>query len=227
MKECPKCGTSYTDDTLSFCLSDGTPLPDNIQNAKTEILPSGLLNFETNDSLSTQTKVSSHTTEETIVRSAQANNRHSVSPFWILATFGLLGIVLAGFVVGWLFISNRDKPADKMTVKNENTNLTKNSEASTSSNKTPENQLTPTPTSKPTSTPNKNSYRIVGVKNNDVLYIRPSAGNLKSIVGKIPPGATGIQVIGKGKKVGKSIWVLITYKGKRGWVNRRYLSKAQ
>jgi hypothetical protein len=28
MKTCPNCGTRYTDDTLSFCLSDGTPLGD-------------------------------------------------------------------------------------------------------------------------------------------------------------------------------------------------------
>lgn len=26
MKQCPKCGNSYTDDTLRFCLEDGTPL---------------------------------------------------------------------------------------------------------------------------------------------------------------------------------------------------------
>lgn len=26
MKECPKCGTTYTDDSLRYCLADGTPL---------------------------------------------------------------------------------------------------------------------------------------------------------------------------------------------------------
>lgn len=26
MKECPKCGTTYTDDSLRFCLADGSPL---------------------------------------------------------------------------------------------------------------------------------------------------------------------------------------------------------
>ncbi len=33
MKQCPKCGTNYTDDTLSFCLSDGTPLPESEEQA--------------------------------------------------------------------------------------------------------------------------------------------------------------------------------------------------
>ncbi len=28
MKQCPSCRTTYTDDTLSFCLADGTPLPE-------------------------------------------------------------------------------------------------------------------------------------------------------------------------------------------------------
>ena len=28
MKQCPKCGSTYTDSTLSFCLTDGAPLDD-------------------------------------------------------------------------------------------------------------------------------------------------------------------------------------------------------
>ena len=28
MKQCPTCGTNYADDTLRFCLEDGTPLTD-------------------------------------------------------------------------------------------------------------------------------------------------------------------------------------------------------
>ena len=33
MKQCPKCGTNYTDDSLRFCLSDGAPLPENDEQA--------------------------------------------------------------------------------------------------------------------------------------------------------------------------------------------------
>ena len=49
MKKCPQCQSSYTDDTLSYCLSDGTTLifDENIseqtlqlpQNAVTDIIP--------------------------------------------------------------------------------------------------------------------------------------------------------------------------------------------
>ncbi|PYS86447.1 MAG: hypothetical protein DMF62_15850 [Acidobacteria bacterium] len=53
MKHCPKCGNSYTDDTLRFCLEDGTPLADGDEQAtvvrpgeresyKTEKLPSNM-----------------------------------------------------------------------------------------------------------------------------------------------------------------------------------------
>ena len=81
------------------------------------------------------------------------------------------------------------------------------------------------PTPIKTATPSSNTFTVVGVKSNDVLYVRPKAGNLKKVVGKIPPGASGIRIVGKGKRVGKSIWVPIIYKGKRGWVNRRFLRK--
>ena len=50
MKQCPKCRTNYADDTLRFCLEDGTPLidlgedptvvrPSNRESYDTEILP--------------------------------------------------------------------------------------------------------------------------------------------------------------------------------------------
>jgi hypothetical protein len=53
MKHCPTCGTNYSDDTLRFCLEDGTPLAEGDETAtvvrpgeresyKTEKLPSNL-----------------------------------------------------------------------------------------------------------------------------------------------------------------------------------------
>lgn len=38
MKQCPKCNAAYADDTLAFCLEDGTPLTDSSQtNSPTEV----------------------------------------------------------------------------------------------------------------------------------------------------------------------------------------------
>src|SRR5215211_2144455 len=53
MKQCPTCGTNYADDTLRFCLEDGTPLVDGVEQPtvirpgdqgsyKTEKLPSNI-----------------------------------------------------------------------------------------------------------------------------------------------------------------------------------------
>lgn len=39
MKRCPQCSTVYTDDTLNFCLDDGSTLVETIAEAKTAILP--------------------------------------------------------------------------------------------------------------------------------------------------------------------------------------------
>jgi hypothetical protein len=53
MKQCPRCGTNYADDTLRFCLEDGTPLVEGVEQPtvirpgdqgsyKTEKLPSNI-----------------------------------------------------------------------------------------------------------------------------------------------------------------------------------------
>ena len=40
MKQCPKCRTTYTDDTLKFCLADGTPLGE-VGEEETVVRPGG------------------------------------------------------------------------------------------------------------------------------------------------------------------------------------------
>ena len=248
MKKCPKCGTVYTDKTLSYCLSDGNVLTDETREAETEVLPNFAANLESDETVSVQTQTSQAGTDENISNTPFSEGRSGVSPFWILSTFGLLGIVLAGIIIALLIMSGTDTtefPADRMLA-NRNSNsesdatdakrdveLAENQYDSntTSANTAPKGTPEATPEStvdpKPTAskTPEGNTYRVVGVKKNDVLYIRPSPGNLKVIVGKIPPNGKGIVVTGRGKKVGKSLWVPIVYQGKRGWVNRRYLRK--
>jgi len=230
MKTCPKCKNVYTDNTLSFCLSDGTPLTGNIDKHETEVLPNMVVNLETDDSLPTETRASYARTDENLIESNVTDRKKGVSPFWILATFGLLGIIIIGVGFAWFFIPNsvqKEGATGKANVTNSSTPSLSNEPATPanklSSNKDGKDRQSP----KPTSTPTKKTtaYRVVGVKSNDVLYIRPAPGNLKSVVGKIPPGGNGIKIVGRGKRVGKSVWVPIVYQGKRGWVNRRYISK--
>jgi len=240
MKECPKCGTVYTDETLSFCLSDGSVLLDEPTGAKTEVLPNGLVSPTVETQMSSQTQANNQVTDETIVKSIEAPKGAGVSPFWLLSTFALLGIVLGGAIVAWVLYSNSNREQTAQSGKN--ISISKNSPSTGNENpvaNTPQDQTqsasentpapketkSPTPSPVKSATPKQTTYKVVGVKSGDFLYIRPRAGNLKVVVGKIPPGATGIKVIGGGRKAGKSIWVPIVFSGKKGWVNRRFLKQ--
>ncbi len=238
MKECPKCGTVYTDKTLSFCLSDGSELSGDIRDAETEVLPNFAADLDSEESISAQTVSSNTKTRESVVNKTGDYTRGGVSPFWILSTFGLLGIILAGAIIAYIFMSGNSGQANVATEKDlANESISANSERNIVSqtyqdhNSNTAKATTPNPVSsatpKQTPTPKTKSYRVTGVKSNDVLYIRPSPGNLKVVVGKIPPNGTGIRITGAGKRFGKSAWVPIVFKGKRGWVNRRYLAQAK
>ena len=240
MKECPKCKTVYTDKTLSFCLSDGSILIDEPTGAKTEVLPNGVVSPTVETQASAKTETSNQITDETIVKSIGAPKGAGVSPFWLLSTFALLGILLGGAIVAWVLYANSNREPTAQSGKNISISKTSNSDenkgsvvsatpeqtpAPTENHPAPKKTKSPAPSPTKSATPREKSYKVVGVKGGDVLYIRPSPGNLKVVVGKIPPGAKGIKVIGGGRKVGKSIWVPIVYNGKRGWVNRRFLKR--
>ena len=77
MKRCPTCGTNYSDDTLRFCLEDGTPLGDADETAtvlrpgeresyKTEKLPSNLT-IPQHDALRVDIPTTRQTTPSTTV----------------------------------------------------------------------------------------------------------------------------------------------------------------
>ena len=52
MKKCPKCGSSYTDDNLNFCLTDGARLLPELAGEKTELLS----NFSTSEIVKGETQ---------------------------------------------------------------------------------------------------------------------------------------------------------------------------
>ena len=218
MKECPKCGTVYTDQTLSFCLSDGASLVRSSTTQETVVLPE-FNQADVTEELNTRTTSSrGHTTEST----THSDERRGVSPAWVFATFALIGVMLGGILVGIVFYS-RDSGGDNEHASSSNKPAANSNaigvNANTSASKSPRKSPTPRPTKGTT------FYKVTRVKSNDVLYIRPAPGNLKVVAGKIPPNASGIRITGSGKRVGKSIWVPISYKGQRGWVNRRFLAQ--
>ncbi len=233
MKLCPKCGNVYTDDTLSFCLSDGNPLVDESSGEKTEQLPNLVIDLKTKDESLNKTNQTNFPTEQTAIRTINNDKKKGVSPIWIFATFGLLGIILIGGLGIWFVMSGNSNSNNAEsnstfgdnTVSNENNSIQNNENLAKQTPTIPTNTPIPEKTVIPTPTPNKTLYRVRGVASNDVLYIRPSPGNTKVVVGKIPPNGTGIIVTGGGKKAGKSVWYPVNYNGIKGWVSGNYITK--
>ncbi len=66
-------------------------------------------------------------------------------------------------------------------------------------------------------------YRVTGVKQDDMLWIRsgPDVSYLR--VGAIPPTATEILATGVDINVDGTYWLPIRYQGVYGWVNRNFL----
>ena len=208
MKECPQCGNKYTDDTLNFCLADGTSLRNFLAEQKTEELSIPTLSLKEDSPTQPETN-------RQIVAPTQKVQPEGVSPVWIFATFSLLAIILSAGVLFWLISNDFFSPPknQKQTV---NTSINSNFSNTTPNSNSQKGNLNQAPKPK--------TYKVVGVKSNDVLNIRPQPGNLKRIVGKIPPNGRGIRIIGGSRRVGKGRWVLISYKGRKGWVNRKFIT---
>ena len=80
----------------------------------------------------------------------------------------------------------------------------------------------PPPAEAPADPPNQSaqsSFRVVGVDLDDVLHVRngPSADHI--VIGRLPPDADGIRIVG----ACVSAWCPIQHRGLSGWVNSFYL----
>jgi hypothetical protein len=161
MKICPTCQNRYTDDTLKFCLQDGTPLI--IENEETSA-PTVVINEpetvvkprSSNQSqfdLQNQTQTGYETNQD-FVQPEESSNIFKIVSLTVLTMLVILGGIGAG---AWLYFNNQKQIA-------QNTNTSKNtkviSKPTPDTNKTEnaannsnDNYETPTPT--PTPTPEK------------------------------------------------------------------------
>lgn len=136
--------------------------------------------------------------------STQASRR-GVSPVLAYAVVGLLIVLIGGGIVVWL------KPdAEPSRAESQGT--------------APPNTASPTP-SAPRQVPVPKLYRVVGVAEDDVLYVRGKPGPQNAHVGMIPANGVDIQILDGAERVGQSTWVRVNYKGLTGWVNRRFLAE--
>lgn len=135
MKFCPNCRTQYTDDTLQYCLQDGTPLSFAEEAGETETVVSPKINEPLRFDLPAQNRPTIEQNRVTNATVFPPEPKKSNAFLIVLATaFAMLllfGIVGAG---AWFYFRNQGEIA-KNTAENQNSQP--NSNTKTNVNKSP------------------------------------------------------------------------------------------
>jgi hypothetical protein len=125
MKQCPSCRTNYTDDSLKYCLQDGTELVENralgsgteaIDDAETVVSPRQVepIRIDVPDSQwrsweeSKQVKV--RPTETVPIQPVQiepAPTKSNTTSTVLLTVLGMLALLAIAGIGGWLYLNNR------------------------------------------------------------------------------------------------------------------------
>ena len=139
MKYCPSCGTQYTDDSLRFCLQDGSRL----------LVPSDgetpTVAFDETPTVTRQRMPAAVTRQDVgeVLITSPTGKRPSFYPYLIAGIAGAL-LFIAGAAATWYFLSGRSSAA-----RNNNIAVQTNNAAAP----TPGNTSRPSPTSSPRSSP--------------------------------------------------------------------------
>ncbi|MGI8669258.1 MAG: hypothetical protein ACR2J3_05325, partial [Aridibacter sp.] len=158
MKYCPKCQRNYTDETLKFCLQDGTPLLK--KSNKTDDIPMVTLQeqetvvssrkpeqlrFELGNSQERNRENSQAVTNPAIQPEPQKSNTLIIVLLTTLITLVLLGF--AG-IAAYFYLNGKDSEVAKTSNVSTNKSNSKNTVS-----ETPQKEKTPKPTPKPEKTP--------------------------------------------------------------------------
>jgi len=229
MKKCPQCGSAYSDETLSFCLSDGTPL-DTVAEAETEVISAEAVE-ELRIPIETDADETVTYGTPAITTSSEEPRRGKAGLFigGFVAALVLFGIVGMGALGVYYYSTNSSQPK---VVDNKNTdpdlaNLQKKVDelkGRLNENTAVTISATPTPLS------NTQKKDFVNCPSDGFLALR-SIPNHKTgkRIAKIPHGVSiAIQNcqskrVKIGKKTGR--WCKVTYKGNTGWVFDAWLKR--
>ncbi len=160
MKRCPTCQTTYADDSLQFCLQDGTPLAQipnqnspNYFNTESETVVSPKrvepIRFEPPSSY--QTNDASWQPNEPVVvekREKKKSNTAAIVTLSVLGTVLLLGL---GGLGAWLYFAN--KKTQVAVAVNATAPQNRPSNANAANQNTNANVAAPSPTATPTAQP--------------------------------------------------------------------------
>lgn len=242
MKQCPKCKSTYSDESLSFCLADGTPLLE-VDSEKTQQMSASERKAMQIEIPTKETETVAipyaRPTENSINTKAQPT-RKGVSPLIVGLLVTLLFFLMIGFAAFAAFaaytyfgnknvvendINSKDKDVDKL--KDEIANL---KEKINGQSENPSNTSTQKNSDSTKEPPELKRSAKVNSPNDGFLALRSLPNHKKgSQITKIPHG-TDIQIgicqsnrIKIGSKTGR--WCQANYKGMNGWVFDAWLSK--
>lgn len=152
MKICPNCQTRYTDDSLKFCLQDGTPLVTELE----EISAPDTKSSEYETVVKPRPSDTGYTTNKSYVQPEERSNTFKIVALTVLTMFVLLGGISAG---AWFYFNSgkREIAQNNNAVKNTKT-ITKNTPETNKTENIANNSETPTPT--PEKTPEIDAGRI-------------------------------------------------------------------
>ena len=167
MKQCPNCQTIYTDDTLKFCLQDGTPLV-NVTNSETEMPTVAFTDSETLVSprqverlevpIEKSNSYDWEQSRQTQISEFQPETKKSNTFFAVALTAFVMFLLFGGAIGTWLYL-NKGK---NQIVQNNNNKGAINQSSTPKSNVNISNSVSPaevspsptaTPTVSPTATP--------------------------------------------------------------------------
>ena len=139
MKVCPNCQTRYTDESLKFCLQDGTAL---VNDESQSSMPTVAFNDEQETIVKNRTgggnRVETQNHQPPHTANYPSETKKSNTMLAVVITVLTMLLVFAVGIAGWLYLRNKNEIVKNETVKNSSENNAK---------------PTATPTAKPTAKP--------------------------------------------------------------------------
>jgi len=242
MKQCPVCKTTYTDDTLSFCLNDGAALTaPSLSSQVTQQMPLGSNQTKENNPPIRVEFQSETPTQFSVPKNTTQTERKRLNPLTILAVLVLLAIIgIAGIAIAYFVFVKQDSSTvasqnnSQITIPAQNSNSKETQELKEElerlkkqveeQKKAKSNSaITSTPITNPTQSQQDIVTARVYSPGDGFLSLRtePSVKTGTQLV-KIPTGAM-VQLEDCQKNYQtidsrRGCWCMVTYKGQIGWV---------
>lgn len=107
MKRCPTCDRMYSDETLSYCLEDGSVLVADVSSAETQRIPAARITNLPTEIMQAPRQQAQATAPMTTLPPA----RHNQTLLYVV--IALLALIAGGFAVAWLTSTNKERAQEE------------------------------------------------------------------------------------------------------------------